>query len=203
MVALGFWLTRPAVPPPGVSSEMAGLARQLRAQPSFLRSSAAKAVERLSPRLAERVSGRDTAERRRLEAYQSLIAMGTNLGPAAVMLVGALDDSAVEVRGFAFRVLANAGVPAMEVARLARQGAEDPVALAWLFAGLLRDESVPVRELAWSCLEAFTPEATAVRDTLAGFAETQSDPGLRGRARRLLAALPEPVGAAPVQPGVL
>ncbi len=201
VAALGFWLARPAAPPPGVSSEVAGWLRQLRAQPSFLRSSAADLAGHLSPRLAERISGREPVERRRLEAYQSLIAAGTNLGPATVVLVGALTDPAVEVRGFAFRVLANAGLPATEIVRLTREATTDPGALAWLCAGLLRDESGPVREFAWRCLEAFTPEAAAVRDTLAGLAGAESDPGLRDRARGLLASLPEPVGAGPEPAG--
>lgn len=192
LLALGVWLSWPAAQLTGVPAKLAGPLRELQIQPSFLRSAAARLTGWVSPRLAERVSGREAVERRRLAAYQSLMAAGTNLGPAVVHLVGALDHPAIEARGFALRVLVNASVPADEVVRLARREQVNPVVLAQLCAGLLRDESGPVREFAWACLEAFTPAAGLVRGALTRLAEADGEPALRARAQRLLATLTDP-----------
>lgn len=189
IVAVLAWTCREE-PVPGVTPEVARLVRQLQAKPGIparLATRAARALSGRTPRWLPGFLDVDRAGQRNIEAAHRLLRMGPELAPALPALVEVFGDTDPSVAFYAFLVASYSGVaPADFVKEVRARVPAVADAGSRFYAGLLATEDEHLRDFAWGCLEAAGPPGDGVRGRLEELAR-EGDPGLRERARRLLA----------------
>lgn len=194
-VGVGCWLAvhhRPAIAsaqqvPTG--AELARLVQQLRARDSFYRRVICRWVSRNTPALARHFPklfdpGAGDASRRRLEAHERLLALGSDARPALPLLAQAFCDDEPMVQTYTLVVVAHLRADEREFVARVRQTTHDFDRQLRHFCGVLRDEDERLRDFAWRCLEVAGPSARRVATSLEAI---RDDAGAEAELRALAA----------------